>query len=171
MYNDDDLYYKSYLRRSSNRIPVYIGEEQKTYCSYVKVNVRKSDSDEFSVKVRKTSDGRNRNIANQNAEALDYNYELNGNTLTLNAYFLSEFKTKYKDEKIEVTVYVPENTTIYFEGNTSSFLHRNYDVDNMFDSDMAEHYFLMTDDGLDCQDCEEEKEEETEEEKTLDTIN
>ncbi len=171
MYNDANLYEPSYLRRSTRRIEVIDGDVEKTYSSYVKVNVKKSDDDQFSIRIRKKSEGRTRLKANKNAEALDYKYELAGNTLVLNSFFLSKFKSIIQDESINVTVYVPENTTIYFEENTASFLHGNYDVDNMFDVDMAEHYFLMTNDGLDCQDCQEEIEEEPKEDNALDTIN
>ncbi|MEQ6124771.1 PspC domain-containing protein [Pseudotenacibaculum sp. MALMAid0570] len=154
MVNDDDLYYKSRLRRSSRRVEVYDGDKRKTYCSYIKVDVEKSDVDEVSIKVRKVSEGRNRNLANKNAEQLEYKYELNDNTLTLDAYFLSNSRHLLKDEAIYVTIYIPENSVIYFDESTQNFLHGIYDVDGMYDSDMAEHYFLMTSEGLDCTDCE-----------------
>lgn len=172
MVNNDDLYYQSRLRRSTRRVEVYEGDERKTYSNYVKVDVEKSDSNEFSVKIRKVSEGRNRNVAKKNADELEYKYELNGNTLNLDAYFLSKSKSRFKDETIYVTVYVPENTTVYFGSSTSSFLHGIYDVDRMSDWEMTEHYFLMTEDGLDCTDCEEEeeKEEEKKEEVATDSI-
>ena len=163
MVNNDDLYYRSRLRRSSRRVEVYDGDTRKTYSSYIKVDVEPSESDEFYVKVRKVSDGRNRNLAKKNAEDLEYKYEMNGSTLTLDAYFLSKFKSRFKDEAIYVTVYVPENTTVYFDDTTSSFLHGIYDVDRMSDWEMATHHFLMTKEGLDCTDCEEEEELEDEE--------
>lgn len=169
MYNDDNLYEPYNLRRRTRRIEVLNGDIEKIYSNYVKVNVKKSDNEEFSIKVRKKSEGRSRIKANKNAEDLEYNFELKDNTLVLNAYFLSKFKSIFKDESITVTVYVPKNRTIYFEENTGSFLHGNYDLDEMFDVDMAEHYFLMTEKGMDCTDCEKELEEELKEDGT--TIN
>lgn len=168
MFNDDNLYEPYYLRRRTRRIEVLDGDIEKTYSNYVKVNVKKSDTEDFSIRVRKKSEGRSRIKANKNAADLEYNYELKDNTLILNAYFLSKFKSIFKDESVTVTVYVPESTTIYFEENTGSFLHGNYDLDEMFDVDMAEHYFLMTDKGMDCSDCEEEIEEELKEESKED---
>lgn len=162
MVNNDDLYYQSRLRRSTRRIEVYQGDKKRTYSNYVKVDVEKSNTDQISVKVRKVSEGRNRNVAKKNAEELEYKYDLDGNTLSLDAYFLSNSRYKFKDEVIYVTVYIPENSTVYFDETMQSFLHGIYDVDNMYDSEMVEHYFLMTEEGLDCSDCEEEIEEEPE---------
>lgn len=158
MINDDNLYFRSRLNRSTRKsIVIDDNNVKKIYSSYIKVDIEKSDTDNINIKVRKVSEGRNRGLANKYAEKLEYNYELNGNTLTLDAYFLSNAKHRFKDEIIYVTVYIPENKTIYFDNSTSGFLHAIYDVDGMYDSDMAEHYFLMTEEGLDCTDCEKEE--------------
>jgi len=165
MVNNSDLHDPYRLRRNSDRIEVYDNDVRKMYSNYVKVDVEPSDSQDYSIKIRKVSDGRSRKSANKNAEELEYKYELDGNTLELDAYFLSKSKSRFKDETIYVTIYVPENSTVYFGEATSSFLHGIYDVDRMSDWEMAGYHFLMTEDGLDCTDCEEEEEEEQDEKK------
>ena len=164
MVNDDNIYYLSRLRRNTKRHIVTHNDIKKAYSNYIKVDVEKSDSDNISIKVRKVSEGRNRKNAKKNAEAIEYNYTLDENTLTLDAYFLSLLKNKFSDEVVYVTVYVPENSVIYFDQSVKNFLHAIYDVDSMYDSDMVNHYFEMTTDGLDCTDCiEEVKEQDLEE--------
>jgi hypothetical protein len=165
MYNDEELNYEYRLRSRDNKIKVFDEDTEKIYSNYVKVDVEKSSSDEFSIKVRKVSEARKKELANDNAEAIEYEYELNGNDLQLNAYFLSSVKNRYLDERVYITIYAPENATVYFNDNTSSFLYGIYDVDRMPDYRMAEHYFLMTSEGLDCADCEEEVKETDEEPK------
>lgn len=171
MVNNDDLYYQSRLRRSSRRVEVFQNDVPKLYSNYVKVDVEPSESQDFSIKIRKVSEGRSRKSANKNAEDLEYNYEVVDNTLELDAYFLSKSKSRFKEEVIYVTIYVPENTTVYFGNSTSSFLHGIYDVDRMSDWEMAGYHFLMTDDGLDCTDCEEEEQDEKKEDIATDSIN
>ncbi|MFY0603423.1 MAG: PspC domain-containing protein [Flavobacteriaceae bacterium] len=152
--NDDTLYYQSRLRRSSRTEEVYDDGIQKVYSNYVKVDVEKSDSDEFSIKIRKTSSGRNRKKANQSASEIEYNYKVDGNILVLDAYYLSNIKNIYRDEKVYVTIYVPENVTVYFDKTSRSFIYNVANTGNIYDQDMIEHYFLMTQEGLDCTDCE-----------------
>lgn len=156
--NNDELYYQSRLRRSMDVEEVYDNGVLKAYSNYIKVDVEKSTSDDYSIRIRKTSRGRNRNHANKTAEEIEYNFKAEGNTLTLDAYFLSGIKNMYKEEQVYITVYVPENSTVYFDDSTAYFLHGIYDVANMYDRDMAGHHFLMTKDGLDCADCKEENE-------------
>lgn len=151
--NDDNLYHRSTLRRNYDTEKVYDNGILKAYSSYIKVDVEKSKSDDYTIRLRKTSRGRNRDHANRTADEIEYNYSMDGNTLTLDAYFLSNIKNMYKDEKIYITIYIPENSTIYFDKSTEYFLHGIYDVDNRYDSDMATHYFFMSEDGLDCTDC------------------
>lgn len=151
--NDDDLYFQSRLRRSSDTEEVYDNGVLKTYSNYIKVDIEKSKSENYTIRIRKTSRGRNRNHASKTAEKIEYKYDVEGNTLTLDAYFLSNIKNIYKDEVIYITIYVPEDSTVYFDESTKYFLHGIYDVDSRYDRDMAKHYFLMTSDGLDCIDC------------------
>ncbi|QMU63923.1 MAG: PspC domain-containing protein [Flavobacteriaceae bacterium] len=158
--NNDGLYYQNKLRRNSRTEEVYDNGVLKTYSNYIKVDVEKSKSDTYTLRLRKTSRGRNRKNAKENAHAMEYNFKIEENSLTLDAYFLSNIKNRYKDEKVYATIYIPENSTVYFDTSTEGFLHGIYDADNRYDSDMATHYFLMTPDGLDCTDCEEEEDNE-----------
>ena len=153
MINDDALFYRSNLRRSTSREIVTDNGIKKAYSNYIKVDVEKSNSDAISIKVRKVSEGRNTKHAKENAENIEYNYTLEGNDLTLNAFFLSKLKHRFSDETVYVTVYLPENKVIYFDNTTRNFLYAIYDLDGMYDSDMANHHFIMTNEGLDCTDC------------------
>ena len=165
MYNDEELHYMKYFSSRDNRIEVYDGDKEKIYSNYVKVDVEKSSSEEFSIKVRKVSEARKKDLAKKSAEALEYEYVVDGNDLTLNAFLLSTSKYKYLDERIYVTIYIPENASVHFDKNTANFLYGVYTVDRMRQYKMADHYFLMTDKGLDCTDCEVKKEKKTEEKK------
>jgi phage shock protein PspC (stress-responsive transcriptional regulator) len=170
MYNNEEFYYSSRLRRSDDRSFVYDEDERKIYSNDVKVDVEKSKTNSFSIKVRKVSEARKKELANKKAAALKYNYEMDGNQLTLNSFLLSASKNRFLEERIYVTVFVPENATVYFDENTSGFLYGISNVDRMLNFRMAEHHFLMTEDGLDCSDCEE-KVEEKKEEIAKDSIN
>ena len=48
---------------------------------------------------------------------------------------------------------MPENQVIYLDNSTKSFLYDVDNVQNIYDNDMAKHYFKMTKEGLSCLDC------------------
>ena len=60
---------------------------KKIYATNVKVSVEKSNTEEFIFKIRKVSEGRNKNKATENATKVDYRYSIKGSTLKLNAFF------------------------------------------------------------------------------------
>ncbi len=151
--NDDDLYYQHNFRRKSNSVEVVVDNVKKVYSNYIKINVEKSNTDSVYIEVRKESEGRNRNTANKNASKIDYKYNLEDNTITFDGYFLSQYKNMWKDETVHITLYIPENNTIFFENSSRNFLYRIDNTDDIYHYNMANHYFLMTKKGLDCTDC------------------
>lgn len=156
MINDDMLFFQETLRRSSKRVFVSDNKLEKIYSTNIKVAVEKSNSEASSIKIRKVSEGRNKTKATENATGIDYKYEEAQNTLQLNGFFLSHLTYRFSDEVVYATIYIPENSTVFLDKTTQSFLYNIASIDSMYDTDMVGHYFKMTDKGLDCTDCIEE---------------
>ena len=142
-------------RRWGYNIVVDDNNQEKIYSNNIRLNIHASDDESVYVKTSKRSQGKSRSGARDNAELIDYNYELLSKELRLDGYFLTSVKNKFREQKIYIDVYIPEGQVIYLDKSTRSFL---YDVDNtqnIYDSDMAKHYFMMRDEGLTCLDCSE----------------
>ncbi|MCK4562203.1 MAG: hypothetical protein KAT78_04800, partial [Flavobacteriaceae bacterium] len=75
----------------------------------------------------------------------------------LDGYFLADVKNKFKEQKVYIDLYVPKNQTIYLDKSTRTFLYNVDNTQNIYDRDMAKHYFKMIDNGLTCLDCEDYK--------------
>ncbi|PQJ82380.1 PspC domain-containing protein [Polaribacter glomeratus] len=160
MINDDTIYYRHNLRRNSSQEEVEIDGKMMTYSNDIKVDVKRSATDESYVIIQRESRGKNKSNASKNAQNIKYKYEIIDNTIVLDAYFLSAYKNMWKDEEINVTIYVVENAIVYFDNSTKNFLD---DVDNeteIYDKEMVNHYFLVTESTLKCTDCVAEIEEE-----------
>ena len=161
--NDDDIYYMHTLRRRRDGKGVYVNDEQMKYSSNVKIDVRKSENGNAYIEVKKRSEGKNRKQANEQAEAINYNFKSANNTIVFDAYFLSEYKNMFKDEEIKVTLYIPEGATVFFENSTRNFLYSVDNTEDIYDRDMAKHHFKMLPAGLDCTDCDNDTDDEDEE--------
>lgn len=167
MINDDNLYYQHNLRRSTRKYEVEIDNKTMVYTSNVKVDVKKSSSNETYIVVQKESRGKSRSKANKNADKIEYKYEVVDNVIVLDAYFVSDFRNLWKDEEVNVTLYLPKDRNVYLDNSTKNFL---YDVDNVRDTndkEMVNHYYIMTDENLKCTDCIIEIEEESDENETI----
>ncbi|NOQ91635.1 MAG: PspC domain-containing protein [Flavobacteriaceae bacterium] len=127
---------------------------EKVYSNNIRLNVYASDNDQVYVKTRKKSQGRSRTAARENAEMIKYDFQLLENELRFDGYFLADVKNKFREQKVYIDLYIPENQTIYLDKSTRSFLYDVANTQNIYDRDMAKHYFKMTDTGLTCLDCE-----------------
>ncbi|MFT6192904.1 MAG: phage shock protein PspC (stress-responsive transcriptional regulator) [Paraglaciecola sp.] len=163
MVNDDSIYYRTTLRRSTYKEEVEVNGEKMVYASSIKVDVRKSTSSESSMVIQKISRGKNKSKANLNTTKMSYKYQVINNTVVLDAYFLSEYKNLWKDEEINITFYIPENTLVYFDNSTKNFLYHIDNSTDIYDKDMAKHHFKMTESTLTCTDCKEKVDEKTKE--------
>ena len=144
-------------------------KEEKIYSNHIRLNILPSDNDQVYLKIEKSSKGKSKSDARDNATAIMYDYKLSGNDLLLNGYFLTEVENKFKDQTILVHLYLPENQVVYLDKSTRSFLSDVENTQDIYDRDMAKHYFKMTEDGFNCLDCENMKEEN--EERNPESVN
>ena len=153
MIGNDELSSRDELIRRYSYETVYDNDIKKIFSSRINVDVKSTDKENAFVKIRKESEGKNRLTANNYAKSIEYEFNLNDKNLNLNGYFLSEFKNIFKDQQIDVTVYLPINSVIYLDQTTRSFLDDIDNVQDIHDKDMPKHYYKMTDVGLECLDC------------------
>ncbi|MDO9274735.1 MAG: PspC domain-containing protein [Lutibacter sp.] len=153
MIGNDNLSNEKELRRDHNYETVFDNDVEKLYSTRVNVDIKPTDKASAFVKIRKESDGKNRLTANKDAESIEYKFNLTEKNLLLNGYFLSDLKNKFKDQLIDVTVYLPVNSIVYLDASTQTYLNDVDNVQNIYDGDMPKHYYKMTENGLECLDC------------------
>jgi hypothetical protein len=148
MVKNDNYYYQHNYRRSNDFEIIFDGDVKKIYSTDLYVDVERSETEKAYIKIRKESEGRNTLKANENAAAISYNVNIVDNEILLDGYFLSQYKNMFKDEEIFITVYVPNDVTVFFDKSTRSYLYRVENTTNTYDREMAKHYFTMTEEGL-----------------------
>jgi phage shock protein PspC (stress-responsive transcriptional regulator) len=153
MVADDNLSARSELRREYDFETVYENEIQKLYSTRINVDIKSTDKANASIKIRKESTGKNRLHANKDAESIEYEFNITDKNLLLNGYFLSDFNNKFKDQLVDITIYLPINTVLYLDNSTKSYLDNVQNVQNIYDRKMPKHLYTMTIDGLACIDC------------------
>jgi len=153
MIGNDNLSNRKELRRRFGSETVYDNDIEKLFSSRINVDIRQTDKTNAFVKIRKESEGSNRLTANNAAEALEYQFNLNDTNLELNGYFLSDFKNKFKDQLIDIIIYLPVNSILYLDNSTRTFLDDVDNIQEIHDRDMPKHYYKMTENGLECLDC------------------
>ncbi|QOD61886.1 PspC domain-containing protein [Polaribacter haliotis] len=159
MKNDDAIYYQHNLRRSSRKYKVEIDDKIAVYSNDVEIDVKRSATNETYIVVQKESRGKSRILANKTAEKIEYKYEVTGNEIVFDAFFLSDVTNIWKDEEVDITVFIPENMTIYFDNSVKNFIYNIKNDEKIRDRNMLDRYFTMGKSILKCTDCVKEEEE------------
>ena len=66
---------------------------------------------------------------------------------------MSHSNHRSSDEIVYATIYVPENNILFIDTSTLSFLYRIKNSNNLYHGDLTNHFFEMTEKGLNCTDC------------------
>ncbi|MBK8599817.1 MAG: PspC domain-containing protein [Flavobacterium sp.] len=77
------------------------------YSNDVRMYVVKTDEKVPYIQIERKAKGRSLSAAKKTAEKIKYGYKLEGNHLILDNYLLTDFKNKYRDQEVEVYLYLP----------------------------------------------------------------
>ncbi len=150
--------YSNYLHRDYDFEITYDENDKKIiYSSNVRLIFRSTKDSLASVRIERSARGNNYQSAKERAGNIEYDYIFSDNELVLDAYFLTNAENKFRDQEVEVTLYLPEGSIVNTNDNTYSF-HSNYShFRDILDNGLEEHYLKVIDDDVICLDCSEEK--------------
>jgi len=149
----NDTYERDMRRKSGMQVKYDENDNQVLYSNDVRLIVKSTKDSVASITVDKKARARDYLIAKNKAEAIAYNYALDGNHLKLDGYFITSVKEKYRGQEIQITLYLPIGTILNADRNTHSY-HRNSsrhrDILNNGDE---EHYLKILDGETLCLNC------------------
>ena len=107
------------------------------YSTEVSIRIEKTNEKVAYIQIEKEARGKSLSEAKNRAEAIKYNYTVNGNRLVFNNYLLTELKNKYRDQEVEITLFVPQGTMIKpdasmqnYDRSDDEFFNLHYSSDN-----------------------------------------
>ncbi|WP_029034697.1 PspC domain-containing protein [Salinimicrobium terrae] len=110
------------------------------------------------MEIIKEAEGKTYEEARQRAEEINYTTSFSNDRLDLSGLFTTDPSNKYRDQKVQVTLFLPVGTVLYAADNTYSF-HRNTDnFGDILHNGYEERYLKITREGTDCLDCPAEEE-------------
>ena len=148
MVTNHDFQYSNKYEESHSKKIFFSGENKKIYSNELNVNVKQSETDRAFLQVRKNSEGKSLVKAMKTASEIEYTFNIVNNELQLNDHFLSDYKNWHKDEEVHITLFIPNDITVYFDNNTKDYLNSVQSTDNTYRRDMVKNFFTMTDEGL-----------------------
>ena len=105
------------------------------------------------MEIIKSAEGKNFEEARARAQSIDYSTSFSNGRLELGGILTTDPGNKYRDQRVQVTLFLPIGTVLFAADNTYSF-HRNSDSYNdILHNGYEERYLKITREGTECLDC------------------
>ena len=128
------------------------------YSNSISFQIEKTDELLPYIKINKEAKGNSFENANLRARKIKYGFKIIGNELVLDNYLITELKDQYRDQKVEIKLYLPKETLFKVNSNI-----KNYDYsDNSFfnlHTSSDEYIYSVRDSQVKCLNCPEEENE------------
>jgi len=165
---------KGNIRRVDNMIVTHDGNGEKILLSNeVEFQIKKSTDSIIKIEIRKEANGASYNNARDIADQINYNYTVVANMLYIDDFFTTIDDSKFNDEEVRVTIYIPAEMMLSYNRDNNSCWKLKAKNDRGMDGCEIEKYnWKMTENGkLKCQNCPEMLIEESESENHKININ
>ena len=145
--------YSNMYRNSGFEIKFDDDDEKVIFSRNLRLNVLSTKDSIPFIQIEKEAKGKDYLQAKEKAQSINYNYALNGNTLMLDSFLLTDYENKFRDQNIELFLYLPEGSYIDLNNNLSSFLRNYRSSENIVSRNYAGHLIKIKDGSIDCLDC------------------
>lgn len=126
-------------------------QNEVIYSNNIELHILKTTEAPY-IQIERTAEGKSLSEARKRAEKIRYSFEIQGNTLILDNYLLTEIENKYRNQEVQIFLYLPEGTIIHPDGNTSEYLNNHYSNYNFY-TDSDQNYYKIEKDELKCLNC------------------
>lgn len=115
------------------------------YSNDIEFNVLKTDEKQPYIQIEKRAEGKSLIEAKHRAEKIKYGYKIEGNHLIFDNYLTSEVANKYRNQKVEIFLYLPEGTFLKpdssiqdYDRSDDSFFNLHFSGDYLYKLENAQ---------------------------------
>lgn len=148
----NDYFTKNVNNRESGKYTHDENNNEIIYSNNVRLHLMKTEKTTPYLQVERKANGKSHADAKSYADKINYNFEIQGNNINLDNYFITDFKNKFRDQEVDIYLYLPEGMHFFPDESISKFLSNwNSDI-NMYYGEENNLYMLKGDD-LECLSC------------------
>jgi len=151
-FKHNDYFAKDINDRNEFMITKDSSDNDIIYSNNVHIKIQKSDEKYAYLQIDKEAKGKNLTEAKKRSEAIRYNYKIIGNQLILDNYLLTDLKNKFRDQEVEIILYLPEGTLFRTDSSVEDYDWSDDDFFNLhFSSD--KYTYKVEESKVKCLDC------------------
>ncbi len=128
-------------------------DEKVIYSREVSLTVRSTNDSLPYLIIEKTAKGKDYMVAKERANEIDYGFAFKDNQLLLDNFLITDYDNKYRDQNVDLYLYLPEGAYFHLDDNTRSYINYYRSSNNIVTQDQADHLLLVKEDNAECLDC------------------
>jgi hypothetical protein len=121
------------------------------YSNNVSFRIAQTDTKSAYIQIEKEAKGKTLFEAKQRAGKIKYSYKVIGNQLVFDNYLLSDLKEKFRDQEIEITLFLPLGTLIKMDDSAAHY--DETDSDYFYWHPNENELFKVENDKIRCLNC------------------
>jgi phage shock protein PspC (stress-responsive transcriptional regulator) len=121
------------------------------YSNNVSLKFEKTDTKTPYIQIEKEAAGKTLSEAKQKAEQIKYSYKIVGSKIILDNYLLTAVANKFRDQQIEITIFVPVGT--YLKPDDSLANYDQTDSDYFEWNPNQNNIFIVKNNKIECTNC------------------
>jgi len=133
----NNYYAKSIHERANNKYTHDENNKEIIYSTKVRVHFLKTEESQPFIQVERSATGKSHKEATSRSEKIRYNFDIQGNRINLDNYFITAFGNKFRDQEVNVYIYLPKGTYVQpdesvqdFDWSDNDFFELHYSSDN-----------------------------------------
>ncbi|RVT77506.1 PspC domain-containing protein [Flavobacterium sufflavum] len=128
----NDYFAKDIYDRAEFKITQDSTNNDIIYSNEVRFRIKKSNENYSYIQIEKEAKGKSFSEARQKADQIRYQYKIIGNQLVFDNYLLTDLKNKFRNQQIEITLYLTEGTLFKVDSSVNDY---DRSDDDFFDLD------------------------------------
>lgn len=151
-FKHNDYYSKSINDHDNFKITQDSLNNDVIYSNQVHFKIERTDTKLPYLQIEKEAKGTTLSDAKKRAELIKYGYKIQGNQIILDNYLLSDLKDKFRDQEVEITLYLPEGTLFKADMSVQDFDRSDDDFFNLHHSS-GKYLYQVMETKVKCLDC------------------
>jgi len=151
-FQNNNFYSKDYYRHDDFRLTQDEQNHEIIYSNNVSIEVMKTDEKLPYLQIERLAVGKSAVEAKNRAEKIKYGYKIVGNQLILDNYLLTEVANKFRDQRVELFLYVPKGTLLKMDETVQDFDESNNEFFNLHHSS-GDYIYRVGDSQVKCLNC------------------
>ncbi|MDD3004797.1 PspC domain-containing protein [Flavobacterium sp.] len=133
-FTHNDYFAKSVQDKTDFNITQDSASQNVIYSNNVRLTLVKTEESMPYLQIEKKAKGRDLSVAKQKAEQIKYGFKFENNQLILDNYILTDVKNKFRDQEVELILYLPKGTLFKVDNSVENYDRSDDDFFNLYEN-------------------------------------